>query len=70
MDYRAWNFTQEDNFCRVDLDPAKQRLKVTAINKKGDEPIFEVADYGLVSTWEEALPALIEEIEKLKASQT
>ena len=35
MDYRAWNFTQEDNFCRVDLDPAKHSLQVTALNKKG-----------------------------------
>ncbi|MEQ8355891.1 MAG: alkaline phosphatase D family protein [Kiloniellaceae bacterium] len=36
MDYRAWNFTQEDNFCRVDLDPKTQTLRVTAINKKGE----------------------------------
>jgi alkaline phosphatase D len=36
MDYRAWNFTQEDNFCRVDLDPASHSLKVTALNKKGE----------------------------------
>jgi alkaline phosphatase D len=36
MDYRAWNFTQEDNFCRVDLDPASHSLKVTTLNKKGE----------------------------------
>src|SRR3546814_8093182 len=24
MDYRAWNFTQEDNFCRVDLDRSEE----------------------------------------------
>src|SRR3546814_6461632 len=27
MDYRAWNFTQEDNFCRVDLDPRRHSLQ-------------------------------------------
>src|SRR3546814_374912 len=36
MDYRAWNFTQEDNFCRVDLDPRRHRLQVAAMNKKGE----------------------------------
>jgi alkaline phosphatase D len=36
MDYRAWNFTQDDNFCRVDLDPTAHSLKVTAMNKKGE----------------------------------
>jgi alkaline phosphatase D len=36
MDYRAWNFTQEDNFCRVDLDPKTRSLTVTALNKKGE----------------------------------
>lgn len=36
MDYRAWNFTQEDNFCRVQLDPRTHRLTVVAINKKGE----------------------------------
>ena len=35
MDDRAWNFTQEDNFCRLDLDKAAHKLTVTAMNKKG-----------------------------------
>lgn len=35
MDYRAWNFTQEDNFCRVDVDPETQALKVTAFDSDG-----------------------------------
>ena len=36
MDYRAWNFTQEDNFCRVDLDPKTQTLRVSVLNRDGE----------------------------------
>ena len=36
MDYRAWNFTQEDNFCRIDVDPLKREIVVMAMDKTGE----------------------------------
>jgi alkaline phosphatase D len=35
MHYRAWNFTQEDNFCRLDLDRSRHLLRVRAYGMDG-----------------------------------
>ena len=42
MNYRAWAFTQEDNFARIDIDTAKNQLVVRYFDRAGD--LIEVLD--------------------------
>ncbi|ADC66440.1 Electron transfer flavoprotein alpha subunit [Ferroglobus placidus DSM 10642] len=40
--------------------------RILAINKDENAPIFEYADYGIVSRWEEVIPKLVEVIKRNK----
>jgi electron transfer flavoprotein alpha subunit len=39
---------------------------IVAINKDADAPIFKIADYGIVGDLYQVIPAMVQEIRKLK----
>jgi len=41
---------------------------VVAVNKDPDAPIFKETDYGVVGDVHQVLPAMIEEVKKLKGA--
>ncbi|TFH88442.1 alkaline phosphatase family protein [Billgrantia azerbaijanica] len=49
MHYRAWGFSQEDNFCRLELDKARHRLRVRVLDTDGEPVRVTDADGRLVA---------------------
>lgn len=54
MNYRAWAFTQEDNFCRIDIDKKKKALLIRYFDDKGTN--LKVADQNDRPTLVNTLP--------------
>jgi len=54
MNYKAWAFTQSDNFCRIDVDPIKNELIVQVFDAEG-KPISTRKRDGNVNTNPERL---------------
>lgn len=46
MDYKAFNFTQKDNFCRVDVDWPGRKIEVHAIDKNNEKIVTSVLKLG------------------------
>ena len=55
--YIAWNFRAIQHLAGM-----RTSKYIVAINKDGTAPIFRHADYGIIATWEEALPILEQEL--------
>lgn len=51
MNYRSWNFTQEDNFCRIDVDQDSASIKVSVFDDKGDAVAMPGASSFNLASW-------------------
>ncbi|MNM62737.1 hypothetical protein D3C81_740780 [compost metagenome] len=54
MHYRAWGFTQDDNFCRIEVNPVAAELTVQAFDWDGN-PIARGHGDGSIRTLPEKL---------------
>ena len=56
LDYNAWNFTQEDNFCRIDVDRENHQLVVVPYGRDGKQ----IEAGGFIGLGAEPLKATLE----------
>jgi alkaline phosphatase D len=54
MNYRSWGYTQEDNYCRIDIDRQRHEMQVRYYARDGG--LLTITDEGGGKTGVNALP--------------